>query len=235
MKNTKPAGSLRRLVLTAAAIGMAGLLSGCQLLPLMGLGASFDASGYVQSGLDCLYKAQYDAYCAITDSTEEEAAQAYEEGMETESQTFELYFELTLSDTDRQKVIDAYKKVYQQADYTVEKAAVKKEEASTQYLVEVRVRPLLIFDDILTEYNAFVDEMNGRYSQEDVDAMGEEEYAAYLSQYVQKIASLMESHADTVTYGEEQSVTIHVQPDSDGIYEIPEEDLQAVDALIIQY
>ena len=112
---------------------------------------------------------------------------------------------------------------------------VKKEEASTQYLVEVRVRPLLIFDDILTEYNAFVDEMSGRYSQEDVDAMGEEEYAAYLSQYAQKIASLMESHADTVTYGEEQSVTVHVQPDSDGIYEIPEEDLQAVDALIIQY
>lgn len=63
--------------------------------------------------------------------------------------------------------------------------------------------------------------------------MGEEEYAAYLSQYAQKIASLMESHADTVTYGEEQSVTVHVQPDSDGIYEIPEEDLQAVDALII--
>ena len=108
MKNTKPAGILRRLVLTAAAIGMAGLLSGCQLLPLIGPGASFDASGYVQSGLDCLYKAQYDAYCAITDSTEEEAAQAYEEGMETESQTFELYFELTLSDTDRQKVIDAF-------------------------------------------------------------------------------------------------------------------------------
>ena len=97
------------------------------------------------------------------------------------------------------------------------------------------MRPLLIFDDILTEYNAFVDEMSGRYSQEDVDAMGEEEYAAYLSQYAQKIASLMESHADTVTYGEEQSVTVHVQPDSDGIYEIPEEDLQAVDALIIQY
>lgn len=217
------------LFLAAAA---AGLLSGCRAEPFSG---TFDATRYVQGGLDCLYKGIYDDYRATTDATEEEAAEIYEEGMKTESQSFEVYFDLSLSDEDREKVIAAYKKVYQKADYTVEKAALKKEDSTKEYLVEVHIRPLLIFEDILPEYNAFVDEMNARYTQEVVDAMDDSAYSAYLSQYAQKIVSLMESHVDTVTYGEEQSFTVHVQPDSDGIYEIPAEDLQAIDAIVIQY
>ena len=88
------------------------------------------------------------------------------------------------------------------------------------FTVEVTVEPFLMFNDLEQELPPFLETENAQ-------TMTDEE----LEQLVyQKMYELMSSKLEAPEYGEPQTVTVHIQPDSDGIQTIDEDDLAALDA-----
>ena len=229
--------SIKKNLLTAgAAAALAVTLTGCHAVmyfqqEVMG----FDASGYVEATLDCQYKAEFQEYKKLTKSTDEEAANIYEEGMEAESISFEYFYNVTLNDDDRAKVIDMYKLLYTKAQYTVGEAVRNKSGSADRYMVEVRVKPLQIFDNIQSDYEVFWEEFSGRYTEEELLAMTNSEQEGYISAYVGGVINLINRHIDTVTYGEETAIQVRVEETTDGFYEMNKQDFQAVDMAIIAY
>ncbi len=62
---------------------------------------------------------------------------------------------------------------------------------------------------------------------EEAQALADEEIEQYI---YQKMYELMSSKLDAPEYGDPETVTIHIQPDGDGIQTINEDDLAALDA-----
>ncbi|MCI8553904.1 MAG: hypothetical protein HFJ80_03055 [Clostridiales bacterium] len=228
--------SFKKMAAVLAAAVLTVSLAGCHVVQYVQQEViGFDSAGYVQAVLDCQYKAKYDDYKRLTNSTDQEAAEAYESGMEAESQTFAHYFNVTLDDDSSAKVMDMYKKLYQKAQYTVGEAVRQKDAASDKYTVEVRIKPMKIFDDITEDYAAFWQEFSARYTNEVLMEMKAGDLQKYYNAYTDGVLELLNQHIDSVSYGEEKTLTVHIQQDKDGLYEIDEDDFQEIDLAIIAY
>lgn len=175
-----------------------------------------DAPAYVKSALDACYKGEFEAYMEFTKSTEEEAQMLYEQGIEANMeasgvQSFNLTSEL--QDQYRQLFIG----LLGISKYTVGEA----KEDGDGFTVEVTVEPFTMFDTLRQE---LVDAIHTKEAEEQTT---EDEIYTFV---YQKMYDLMSAKLNYPEYGEPQTVTVHIQPDDEGIQSINEDDLVAIDA-----
>ena len=83
-------------------------------------------------------------------------------------------------------------------------------------------------DDI----TAFVEEFYKKISNGEYDSMTESELEAV---YQDSILTIIEGKVDSIDYLEPVDQTVLVKKDSDGIWEISEEDFQNLDTYVIAY
>ncbi len=174
-----------------------------------------NAPDYVKSALDACYKAEFDTYMEFTKSTREEAKELYQTGLDTNMEASGIVASSVGSDLQ-----DQYRQLF--ADIlSISKYEVgEAKEDGDGFTVEVTVEPFLMFNDLEQELSPFLETENAQ-------TMTDEE----LEQLVyQKMYELMSSKLEAPEYGEPQTVTVHIQPDSDGIQTIDEDDLAALDA-----
>lgn len=198
------------LVMVAAML----LLSAC------GMKAE-DAKAYTQAVMDASYKGEFKAYMEQTDSTEKEAKELYEGNMDATMKTAgfdNLGLSEELTANYRQLFLDMAK----QAKYEVGEA---KEDGKKAFTVDITIEPFTGFDGIQEEVTKVVTEEVMNLTE--IPAQSEINELMF-----QKMYELMAERVKNPTYGEAQVVTVHVQPNSDNIYYVQDEDMTEVDALL---
>ena len=201
----------------ALTLAFATLLGGCGSKM-----TADDAKSYAQACLDASYKGEFDEYLSQTDSTKEEAQEMYDNGINLTMEASDIEnsgVSQELQDKYRQMFIDLYKS----ADYTLDNA---KEDGEDGFTVDVTVKPFLIFEGLDDELNAKLEEIAANMTEVPSD----EEINEMVYQAMYDIISPKLSNME---YGDPVTVTIHVVPDDDGVYYVPDDDYQAVENALL--
>ncbi len=177
-----------------------------------------DAPAYVQSALDTCYKGEFKTYMEFTNSTEEEAQALYQDGLDANLEASGI-----TSVGVSQELQDQYRQLFTDllamSKYTVGEA----KEDGDGFTVEVSVEPFAMFDNLQEEMIEAV------YTEEAAELTTEDELNAFV---YQKMYELMSSKLGSPEYGDPQTVTVHIQPDDDGIQTINEDDLVEIDTVM---
>lgn len=217
---------------------LAALLIVCLLtVCLTACGSSFadDVTLLVQGNLDELYLCKFDQeYMELVNTTEEDCMDNYLSGLEMEAEVFAYYFNITEPTEElKAEIVELYKQIYAHSKFTVNPATELDENT---YAVKVQVSPIDIFQRVLdAETAGALDDFYGKYTEEQVNAMTDAEYAAYDAEWADRVLQLCYQELENVDYMEEQSLAIQVTKNSDSIWSITDNDLAAIDELIIYY
>ena len=198
---------------------LALVLAGVMLL-LCGCGGmtTDDAMDYVQSALDCGYKAEVKKYAEITETTEKEAKKEYETNLDNSMK--EAGFDETgVSDELKANYRKLFEKMLKSANYKVGEV---KEAGDDEFKVSVEVQPFTAFSTVSEELDNWVTDT---YSNIEYVPSDEELNEAIMK----KMYELMDEKMNNPTYGDKITVTVNVKVDKDGAYYIPQKDLTAVD------
>ena len=205
---------LRKSSLLVLVFAMAlGMLAGCGMKPE-------DAKAYVQATLDAGYKEDFGEYTKITESTKEEAQKLFDSNIDTVTNSLGLS-QFGVSEEMTEKYRELLKEAFSKAKYTV--GDVK--ETDGGFEVKVSAEPMQMFvgleDALIGELEKKVKE-----SKEDLDE------AAITQLTVDILYDILSQRLAEVTYGDAQEVTVHVTKNSDGVWNITEADLQALDSAL---
>ena len=224
---------MKRFTAAAAAALVLGL-AGCS----GGGYTADDATSQVRGNLDEIYLGKFDPdYMERVGITEEEAEKTYLDGMDVEADYFIRYYGLeTVSDEQRQEIIDLHKEIYSNADYEVQ-PAVKQSDGT--FAVKVIFRPLDIHVQVDEEWDDFLNNFWAQYDSVDVDSMTDEDYAAFEQQlyndYTEQVIDLVSSKLPTIGHGDETSTVIQIVQDEDGYYVMDQNGFGQFDGLLITY
>ncbi len=188
------------------------MLAGCGMKP-------DDAKAYVQATLDAGYKADFDEYAKITDSTKEDAQKLFDNNIDTVTNSLG-FGALGATEETTEKYRELLKEIFAKAKYTV--GDVKEKDGGFE--VVVNAEPMQIFsgvqDELVTKLQEKVAK-SGQPKEEEINQLA-----------IDMLYDLLTEKLASVTYGEPQSVTVHVTKDSNNVWNITESDLQAVDAAL---
>lgn len=174
-----------------------------------------NAPDYVKSALDACYKAEFDDYMEFTKSTQEEAEELYQTGLDTNMEASGIVASDVSSELQEQ-YRQLFADILSISKYEVGEA----KEDGDGFTVEVTVEPFLMF-------NGLDQELLPLLETEEAQTLTDEEIEPYV---FQKMYELMSSKLESPEYGEPTTVTVHIQPDDDGVQTINEDDLAALDA-----
>lgn len=150
-----------------------------------------DAKAYVQSTLDAGYKASFDEYVKITESTKEEAQKLFDNNIDT---------------------------VTNSLGFSALGATEETNEKYRELLKEIFVG---VEDELVAKLQDEVTKSGGDIKEDEINQLA-----------IDMMYDLLTEKLASVTYGEPKSVTVHVTKNSDGVWNITESDLQAVDAAL---
>ena len=188
------------------------MLAGCGMKP-------DDAKAYVQATLDAGYKADFDEYAKITDSTKEDAQKLFDNNIDTVTNSLG-FGALGATEETTEKYRELLKEIFAKAKYTV--GDVKEKDGGFE--VVVNAEPMQIFsgvqDELVTKLQEKVAK-SGQPKEEEINQLA-----------IDMLYDLLTEKLASVTYGEPQSVAVHVTKDSNNVWNITESDLQAVDAAL---
>lgn len=200
------------------------LVAAVMLALLAGCVGKFDAGGYTQAILDVTYKNVTEQYIEITGSTKEAAEQIFTKNLDIAMEDFES---LNLPDELEDKYRQLFGDLIKNVRYTVGEA---KEDDNGNFTVDVTIEPLTIFDDTYEEFQKQAKEyatqvsndvMNGAEMPSD-ETMQNHIYELYYN-------ILNGELGKGLNYSEAEVVTVHVNKGEADIYEIPGEDMTALD------
>ena len=195
----------------------------------------FDASGYVRGILDSTYKGNFEEYMKLVDTTETEASENYEAGLEVEASVmasylgFGDYYNSDLMDETLAKdMMEFYRQLYSKSDYEV-KEAVK---TDSGFNVEVTITPINLYNDAMDELLAYIDDFNAKSDNGDFDELDDGEY---WKTYATGLVDICEGYLTKFTYGDSVSMVMLVYQDTDDLWTISDTDFQKADGLIVTY
>ena len=195
---------------------------------LAGCGAKFDASGYTKAILDVLYKNETEQYMELTQSTQEEAEQIFEENLDSAMSQFDL---LGGSDDLQAKYRQLFSDLLKQVKYSVSEAV---EDENGNYTVDVTIEPITIFNDT---YDEFQEQAAAYAEQVTNDVMNGGEMPSDEDMQIRVFEiyyDILRASIDAgLNYGEPEVVTVHVEKDQNNVYRISDEDIAALDAATI--
>ena len=216
----------KRIILIAAALAVliTGAVIGTNLYR-----NRFDAGEYVQAVLDVSYKNETEQYVEITGVSKEEAEQIFENNLDATMEGFEA------SDMP-QEFIPQYRELFselaQKVSYTVEDPI---REENDVYEVLVKVKPITLFPDTHSTFQKKAKEyadqvtdsvMNGGAMPSD-EEMQKEVYQIYYDVLKEKIDTGM-------LYGEAKNITLQVKKEGSREFSVSQDDMDRLDALLIE-
>lgn len=180
-----------------------------------------DAKAYVLATLDANYKGNFKEYIKITDSTEKEAKEMYKNNMDTVMSSFVADDSVTEDMSEKYK--ELFQEIYAKANYTIGKV----EKTGEGFDVEVKTAQFQIFDGVEDELventKKEVKKSKEQLSEEEIDTI------AYETLY-----ELLAEKVKNPVYENEQSLTVKVIKDSDGVWMIPEGNLTEIDKALFR-
>ena len=228
----------RKLVAMAGAAVLALSLTACGSISLNLGSEKSRMEGYVQGYLDLTYLGKLNKdYQTEMELSEEEAQQRYEEGTQVEVEFFESGIGLIDYPTEEitQRLTQLYKEIYSHSDYTVG-AATKLD--SGNYAVEVTVRPIDLMTKVTSDdFEEIFEQIladRGITTQEQLEALSEEEYQEIDAVYAEKIVDLLEKELPNTGNGEAETFTVQIEDDGN-IWTPSQDDFNSIDLAMIDY
>lgn len=189
----------------------------------------FDAAEYVKAVLDVTYKNESEAYMEMTGVSREEADAVFEESLDV---TMEGFQSSPMAEELKPKYRELFAEIAKKVNYTVGEAE-KTEDGD--YAVPVKVKPITLFSDTYEEFQ----EKAKEYAKDVTDSVmageempSDEEMQSQVYQIYYDV--LKESLDDGLLYGETVDATLHVSKNDEGDYEIDPQDLDDLDAMLIE-
>lgn len=180
-----------------------------------------DAKKYAQSVLDASYKGEFTEYMKQTDCTKDEAEEMYNKGIDSTMDASGLD-DTDVSDELKEEYRQLFIDIYKSADYTLDDA---KEDGEDGFTIDVKIKPFTLFNGMEEELQTAV--------QEKAAAMSELTDAEVDELVYQTMYDLLSAKLENLEYGDETTVTLHVKPDDEGVYYIPDDDLEAVESALV--
>ena len=225
--------SIRRL-------GLAGLVL-CVAVAAAACGVNRkDASVYIQGELDAVYRGIYneDYLELVEDMTLEDAEEKYQTNVSAEAE-YLLYHFLGVEypdDAVTAKAESLVKEIYSHAQYTVGEAD---KQQSGDFVVEVVLSPIeimpLLAEESYAENWQAACAGKGVTTQEQLNSVTEEEYAAIDALYAMGMLGEIEALLPQLDYGVDQEIMLQLELGDDDYYTLVEEDWQYLDAVMIDY
>ena len=226
---------LKRFAAAAMAVALVAGLTACE----SGGGISkFDASVYVKGLLDQCYRGEYDSeFLDLMDMTQNEADETYLSNLEVDAMNFaDYYYIYNLTDEVEGQITDLFQQMYDKVAYTV-KPAVK---TDSGFSVEIAVTPIDVYTLVDEGYNDMVDQFYADYyaqtgldilnmSNEEFNALGEDEQNAYDYAWAQAVITYFSAKLAESQPLEEETLLVQVKQDSEGMWEIPEKEWHNID------
>ena len=183
------------------AVGNLLVLSACSKQP------DFDAKPYVQSSLDAYYHGDYKDYANLLEISEKDAKKEIEEDF---NESIQQQFDDSDNITDK-GIADYAKKLVEVKKLAKYKVQDEKKDEDENYTVSVKVEPSDVFQTL--------QQSSAEVSKEKI-AQGMKEtdpgvFASVLTESVQK-------SIDKNSYGEPVTVTVKVEKNHSGTYELSE-------------
>lgn len=203
MRKITKRGSVIAGILAAALIA-----GGCQ-------GAKFDASAYVKACMDASYHGEFEEYAEMLDISENKA-KAELKTQNQESIDRELAAMPEATDEQKEKYLELTTEIQKLTKYEVGEA----KETDDGYEVPVTVEPLDV-------YEVYVEAIPGKAEQAVADGTYDE------SQIISFLMEVLEESIDQASYKEKTETTVQVTKDSDGVWQITEDEmLKLTDVLL---
>lgn len=198
---------------------MTVLLGGC---------TAFDACAYMQAILDVSYKNETEDYMELTGVTEEEANEIFQNNLDA---TMHEFHTADLSEELEESYRTLFEKTIKQVKYTVGEAAETEENG---YTIDISVEPILLFDSTYDEFQKKAEEYAAEISNGVMDGRempSDDEIQDHVYQTYYEV--LTEALDSGLSYGKAKKIAVHINRTEEGTYEIPEEDLRALDQTMI--
>lgn len=182
-----------------------------------GCGAKFDAKTYVQGSLDAQFKNEIsDSYAKITEGGKEAIQESYDKTIEEISSMF-----ISMGGTEEmaEEFKTATQDLLKVCKYTVGEA-VKGDDGN--YTVPVEIEPIqLMTTEMQTEMQEYVMQWAIEHSEEATEEGIMNETLNYILKKFQETAA-------NPVYGEPVTIEVHVNKNSDNLYDIPMDDQNAL-------
>lgn len=198
------------------------------LMILLGGCTKFDACAYMQAILDVSYKNETEDYIELTGATQEEANEIFYKNLDATMHEFNT---ADLSEELEESYHSLFEETVKQVKYTVGEAT---EGDGADYAVEIAVEPILLFDDTYEEFQRQAKEYAAEISNDVMNGgkmPSDEEIQNHVYQTYYNV--LTEELNTGLAYGEAENITVHINKTEEGVYEIPDEDLRALDQAMI--
>lgn len=191
-----------------------------------------EAHRLIQGNLDAMFRGQFPKeYQELVDATEEELQEQYLAGLDIEADVFEQYFGIEFDSPElRARIVDFYGQVYPKCDFTVGQVS----RDGDGFTAQVTVRPLDIIYLTNEDVDAAGQELAEYYTQDVVDAMTDEEYAAYDALWADLVLTAAEENLPDMGYLPERTTQVRVALEGD-YWMLTDESIQELDLLMIQY
>lgn len=206
----------KRITAVVVAAVLLAVLGGCV--------NKFNAAGYTKALLDVTYKNETEQYIELTGSTQEAADEIFTKSLDV---TMEDYEKLNLPDELEKNYRQLFGDLMKSVRYTVSEA---KEDDNGNFTVDVSVEPITIFDDTYSQFQEKAKEYATQVSNDVMNGAempSEEEMQNHIYDIYYHI--LNEVLEQGLSYGEAEKVTVHINKGEGDIYEIPKEDMTALD------
>jgi len=222
----------KRILMLAAAVGLLAALAGCK-------SNAQNATTYIQGELDAYYRGTYvqDYLDLVEGMTAADVEEKYDYWTESEAEYLLSYLDVQYPDEEvLERAQEVVKAIYTQSKYEVSEAEQLK---SGDITAEVTVSPIELFqlidDDLYSDTWQGVLAKAGVETQEDMDALSDEEYAALEAEYGMLMLDEVEKVIPQLTYGKDQSVMLQMKKDDEGYFSLVETGFQKLDEIVIDY
>lgn len=175
---------------------------------------SFDAPGYIKAILDATYLGAMPQKENVIDTTEEKVKAEYDASMTRAAQTFASYYGIK---NPSQEILDQFeqwvKKVYSKSSYDVKEG---ESDSDNIYKVTVVLRPIDILSTSENTVNKYIKDFDNQNKKKKFSGYTEEQYNAV---YAEGLLKLLNEYADSITYREEENITVTVALNSEDKYQ----------------
>lgn len=176
----------------------------------------FDASGYVKSCLDASYHEEYEAYAEFIDAEVEEAKAELEQQNQTAVDEEIASLGITVTEEQANKYLELLIKAEHLTKYEVGEAV----ESDAGFDVPVTVYPVDV-------YEQFVNGIEARYQKEaDAGTLTDDTIFPIMLTYLEECIA-------NAQYKDAQEITLQITQDNNEIWEIPEEEMDSIDDLLL--
>ena len=186
---------------------------------------------YMQGLLDARFKAKFATYMRMTESTEDEAQEMYDDVMLYLVDGIYDYYQIEedcLTTELEEGYQDLAEALYAKADYTVNDAT----KDGDDYHVVVDVKPMDFFDISYDEAAEYAENYGSDISDEEYDAYTDDDWDKWEQDYAEGMLEILNSYVSKISYGEVISMDNKIVIEDD-VYGFEDEDIYKIDDYVL--